>query len=169
LLVLIIVGLGKGWQQSGASSLFIVGFVVIAKVIVAASLLLVLAIGCVDVVVIGGVCSASGLEVVPLVVIVQHAGESLHEGTIARRESAIVVVVIMVVFIAMVAASCCCGKGGECPGVHIFCTFCKCRQSAVLNRVVVGVRRRWRLLIGIVGAGRGHGCFCCDLRILLWL
>jgi len=43
-------------------------------VIIAASLSLVLAISCVVVVVLSGVCSASGLEVVPLVVVVQRVG-----------------------------------------------------------------------------------------------
>jgi len=84
LLVLIIVGSGKGWQRPVAASLVVVGFFVVAKVIIAASLSLVLAISCVVVVVLSGVCSASGLEVVPLVVVVQRAGRSLHEGTIAR-------------------------------------------------------------------------------------
>jgi len=58
----------------------------------------------VGVIVVGGVGSASELGVVPLVVIVQRAGESLQE-MIAVRESAIVVVVIMVVFIVMVSVS----------------------------------------------------------------
>jgi len=101
--VLIIVGSSKGLHLSGASSLFVVGFVVVVKIIGAASLSLLLASGCVVVVFVGGVCAASGLGVVSLIV-VQRAGESLRERPIAR-EAAIVVVIVVVVFVAMVAAS----------------------------------------------------------------